>query len=284
MPLQALMALQDAIRRHRHSSRLHLVAGMILTGQDRLDDARRHFLRAAERDCSCYEAYRYLGLCDASQGKFAPAVSHLTRALSQRPADLSLARETLTVAKAAMAEGLMVRTTFTDHVGATLESDLDRLAELILTENDFAVVPLGLPVSEADEEIFGVFSTVMDVVLARHGEYADMQHRQAMMQQRLGRPQRALTHVLKALAVNPTFVQARFLAGALLLDTDPTAAAEHLRRAVAAGGDYADVHATLGTAYERLGRTDAARVELRRSLEINNSYAPAAEALKRLVA
>ena len=283
-PTEALMTLQQGCRDHRQSASLHLSAGMILAGQDRLGEARRHFLRAIECDCSCPEAYRYLGLCDGSEGRFATALGYLQRALSLRPADLPLAREVLVMARAAACEGETVNLRLPDDVGTASERDLDRLAELIPVESDLIGAFLALPAGPADEEIFGVLSVVMDVVLTRHGDYADMQHRQALVHQRLGRDAKALRHARKAVAINGEYVQGRFLAGSLLLDADPTGAAEHLRRAVTAGGDYADVHATLGLAYQRLGQIDAARLEMRRSLEINENYAPAAEALQRMVA
>ncbi|MFW6146642.1 MAG: tetratricopeptide repeat protein [Planctomycetota bacterium] len=275
-PLEALSTLRRALRTHPQSAPLHLTAGMILAGQDRFGEAAQHFQRATQCDCACAEAYRYLGLCHAAAGRFGAALGLLKRALSIDPADLALIREALSTARAA---GTTLA--LPSHVDGPREADLDRLAALVLGESDFVEAVLALPAGAVDAEIFGVLATVMGLVLADHGDYADMHYRQALLQRRLGRRDRALAHAERAVAINDGYVRARFLAGSLRVDAHPRAAAEHLRRAVSAGGDEADVHATLGMAYQRLGRIRAARRERERSIEINSNDTSAAEALAR---
>ncbi|NLF29925.1 MAG: tetratricopeptide repeat protein [Planctomycetes bacterium] len=274
--MEALSTLRTALCAHPQSAPLHLAAGMVLAAQDRFDEAAGQFQLATQCDCACAEAYRRLGHCRAAEGRFDEALGLIRRALSIDPGDLTLIRETLTAARAAGAAVVLPA-----EVGAPREEDLRRLAALVLGETDFVQALLALPAAAADGEIFGVLALVMDLVLAHHDDYADMHYRAALVQRRLGRREAALAHAERAVALNDGYVQARFLAGSLLVDCDPRAAAEHLRRAVSAGGDWADVHATLGAAYQRLGQSQDARREMARSLQINSNYTPAAEAMAR---
>ena len=281
---EALMLLYQGIRTHGPQSQLHLPAGMILAGQDRIDEARRHFLKAAQYDCSCGQAHRYLGLCDVAEGAFRKAVGRMERALSLNPGDLALIRELLSIVRAAQADGHDIRLTAPADLSVPAVEDIQRLASVVLADSDWVSAFFDLPVSDADEEIFGLLSMVLDMVLAEHSDYADIHDRQSRVCGRLGMTDRAIVHARRAAEINPRYVGGRYHLGALLMAVDPPAAAEHLRGAVDAGGDYADIHATLGVIYERLGKVDDARRELARSLEINCDYAPAREALGRLVA
>lgn len=230
----ALDALRTALDAQPQSAPLHLTAGMVLTWQDRLDEAAEQFHHATQCDCAYTEAYRCLGRCHAAAGRFDVAAGLLRRALSIDPGDLALVHEALAAARAAG-----VSLTLPVGVGTPREADLDRLAALVEAESDFVEALLALPAGAADGEIFAVLGSVMDVVLAHHAGYADMHYRQALLQRRLGRLDRALAHAERAVAINGGDVQARFLAGSLLVESDPTVAADHLRRAVSAGGQDA---------------------------------------------
>jgi superkiller protein 3 len=103
--------------------------------------------------------------------------------------------------------------------------------------------------------------------------------------ERLGRPSEAIVEAERALVINPRFVNALLLLAQLYARTDRSAdAVARLEEAIAAGGDYPDIHYLLGRLCQWMGSIDRARSSYRRALELNAQYQEAREALAALAA
>ena len=282
--IEALMTLSEAIRSQGSSAQLHLYMGMILSRDGEFEQAAEHFRQAIQCDCSCPEAHYYLGLCLAWAGEVGKAVRQLERAHALRPHTVVWAYQLAMTAKAAAEKGLHIRLDLQSPSVQPSAGHLDDLAEYVASEVDFVTAFLALPVSEADAEIFTLLSAVLTLSLEKHGEYADLHHRQSLVLARLGQHVPAVDHARQAVEINPQYVQARIQLADLLADEQPASAVEHLLLAVKAGGSYADVHADLGQLYERLDQPASAVEQFHQSLQINANYPRASEGLKRLVA
>lgn len=281
---QAMLTLGAALRDHPDSAELHEAMGLALSREDRHKEAARHFAKAIECDCLRADAHYHLGLCEAAQGRCAEAARRLERAHSLRPNDVLLAYQLAIIARAAAEQGTPVQLTLREPTTTPAESDLRHLADFVASENDFVMAFLSLPVSPADEELFGLISAVLDTALELHPTYADLHYRQSLVCLRLGNAAGAVEHAQQAVTINPHYVQARIHLARLLAEAEPALAADHLHMAIESGGEYADAHALLGEVYCRLGNPVQAQVELHHALEINPRYKLAGEAMRRLVA
>jgi tetratricopeptide (TPR) repeat protein len=163
-------------------------------------------------------------------------------------------------------------------------ASLAGLVEQISRDSEMVLAMLQLPENDADDELFGALSGLLELALEQHEARADLHHRQALVLDRLGRQDEAIAHARRAVEINPQFVQAHILLGSLLMGRQPQAAESHLRQAVASGGDYADVHLRLADLARQAGNLEQARAELARALEINGNYEQAKAALADLAA
>lgn len=281
---QAMITLGEALHAFPDAPELHVQAGLMLARDERYAAAADEFRRAIECDCLCDEAHYHLGLCEAAQGRCAEAARHLERALQLRPHDVLLAYQLALTARAAADAGQSILLRLPEASTPSGQTYMQQLADFVAREADFVAAFLSLPPSEADEELFGLLSAVLDTALADHGDYADLHLRQSLVQRRLGNADKSVAHARRAVEINADFVQARIQLAGLLAEQAPADAVRHYEHAVRSGGDYADVHAALGDLYDRLGRPDHAAAALRRALEINCNYSRAREALRRLAA
>ena len=101
----------------------------------------------------------------------------------------------------------------------------------------------------------------------------------------MGRTDAAIDYSLRALAINPRYIQALIHVGRLYAETSrPQDAIAHLEAAIACGGDWPDVHCLLGELMGRLDAREKAHSHLKRALELNASYTRAAKSLELLAA
>lgn len=273
---QAMMTLTDALREYPESPELHVQMGLLLAAEQQFDQAQQHFAEAVAADCACFDGFYHLGLCQAARGEFASAAAHLDRAWALQPSNLLVAYQLAFIAKASAEQGrpvqLTIREARTDELSQTY---LDHLVGMLTAEPDLVDAMLALPESEADGEIFGLVSVVLSAALERFSHYADLHLRQSMVYHRLGDTHLARRHAEEALRRNPRYLQARIHLGRLLAPVSPAEAARHLERAVADGGDYADVRMLLAQVFARLNLAEESRAHLARAIKINPSLAPA---------
>jgi len=103
--MQAYMTILEALRNQGGRADLHLQLGVFYAAEGRYAEARGCFARAAEADCTNWEAHRYLALAAAATGDVRSALRSFQRALSLRPADTMLAYQLALSARAASHEG-----------------------------------------------------------------------------------------------------------------------------------------------------------------------------------
>lgn len=282
---EALLEIQDAIGTNPDDATLPMHAGLIHAREDRHAEAERCFRDALRLNPDNADTHRFLGLTLAATDRFRAACASLQRAVWLRPMDLMLAHSLLLTAQAASGD-FVVRLPRPAGLGAECHDSgaIERIAEAILAEPDLVQTVLAVPSSEMDAPLMSVMDAALSAALSGHETYADLHHRRALVLGRGSRLAEAADAAERALAINPKFLQARILLGKLLMEGDPDGAVQHLRRALASGGDYADVHASLGLLYERMGQLDLAREEIAEALRINGDYAEAIEAMNRLAA
>lgn len=86
--------------------------------------------------------------------------------------------------------------------------------------------------------------------------------------QKEGRRPDAMAATLRAVMLAPTFAPAHFNLGLLQRSSDPAAAEQSLRRALALDSGFADAALALADLLEASGRQDEARAELRRAVDM----------------
>ena len=126
---------------------------------------------------------------------------------------------------------------------------------------------------------------VLATALARHADQIELHYLAGVVSTRLGRPDPARRHLLRAIEIDPGCVKAMLQhaeldAGAGEVDR----AIEYLDRAIRAGGDWPDVHVRLGDLMRHRGMAESAGSHYRRALELNGRYDHAAERLASLAA
>jgi len=281
---QAYLTLLVALRKHAHSVALHMQMGLFLSAEERFAEARGHFQQAAHRDCTSARAHFYLGLCCSALHEPLDAVRAFQRAFDLRGHDTHLALHLSLAARAAQQSGHSVRLQLRETPQPPATSHVRQLARYIAGESDFVEAFLALPPSDADADLFGLLAGLLEMALQEHPTYADLHGRLSQVYARLGRLDDARYAAQAALNFNPRYVQVLVHLARMEADAgDPERAVEHARRAIACGGDWADVHCLAG---EMLAPRDPAqaRRHLERALEINHNYTQAARALSRLAA
>ena len=283
-PQQAMLTLHDALRRHPEESGLHLRMGLLLAQQEEYWQAKKHLLRCVDLAPQDAEAHYWLGMCEAALDAPAAAAASLGRAHALRPDRIIWAYQLALACRAAAQRGLPVQVPLAPPAAQPDRASLAGLVEQISRDSEIVLAMLQLPENDADDELFGSLSGLLELALEQHEERADLHHRQALVLDRLGKLDEAIAHARRAIEINPEFVQAHILLGSLLAGRQPQAAQEHLRHAIASGGDYADVHVRLAALAKEAGNIEQARTELVRALEINADYEQAKAALEALAA
>ena len=282
---QAQMTLAKALRKLGGVSELHLQAGLFHAAEGRHDAARASLARAVEADCTRSEAHYYLALAAAAQGDVYAAVRSFQRAYELRPDDLMAAYQLALAARAVDEAGGSVLLRLPEPSAAMAGSEIRQLAHYVQRESEFVDAFLALPPSEVDGELFELLAGVLRMALDEHPDYADLHHRCGRVLHRLNDPAAAMRHTAAALEINPRYVAALQHAGQLHVAAGRTEEAiGYYERAIAGGGDWADLHCTLAELLRENDRRDGAEKHLRRALTLNAGYTRAAEALALLAA
>jgi len=277
---EAVMTLTRALRELGDHAALHINLGLFCCARGELDAAREHFEQAVQCDCSSADAYRYLGLAESARGEFAAAARAFQRALAIDPNNLMLMYQLFLAADAVGREGTPMVLAIPEPVRCDSPSEIRRLAEYVISEPDFIRAFLDLPVSDADEDLFGVVLAVLHAALSAHPDYADLHYLAGLTLERLGRTEPARDRLFRAVEINPAYCKA--LIALADLEAGRGAAAQAvscLQRAIACGADYPDVHVRLGELLEKVGMDSLAREHFLRALRINRTYDRAARAL-----
>jgi len=282
---EAHMTLNHALRRLGEKAELHLQLGLFHAAEEHFAEAKACFARAAEADCTSPEAHYYLGLAAAAQGDVAQAARSLQRAFLLRPNDLVLAYQLALAARAADQSGVRVALPAPEPILANGGSEVRQLADYVAAEPDFVDAFLALPETDADGPLFNLLVGVLRAALAAHAGRADLHLHLSRALQRVGQTEPAVHHARKATEVNPRYVQAFVQLARLHAGADRVAEAlEAAQQAIACGGDWPDVHLLVAELMKRCDAMDGAAEHLRRALQLNPNYAPAAEALTSLAA
>jgi len=282
---EAYMTLNAALRRFDGSAELNMQLALFYAAEERFEDAHQCFRAAVDADCTNPDAHCYLGLSAAAQGAVLTAAQSLQRAFELRPQDLMLALQLALAAKAAAENGCPLVLRLPEPAPTPAASQARQLANYVTAESDFLEAFLALPRSRADGELFGMLAGVIQMALAEHSDYADLQYYCACVFRRLGRLDRAFHRVGRALEINPRYVQALLLLAQLHAEGgDLGQAVESVRRAIQCGADWPDIHCLAGEWMIRCNRPREAQAHLRRALQLKAEYPRAAEALASLAA
>ncbi len=281
---QAMLTLCDALRRHWREPILHLRMGLLYARQEDYSQARKHLSFCVQFAPKNADGHYWLGMCHAVINDPAQAAMSLARAHELRPDRVVWAYQLAQVTRAAADRGIQVDLPIVPAAAPADKSSLAGLVETICRDSEIVLAMLAVPESDADEELFGSLCGLLELALEQHPNRADLHHRQSLVLDRMGQLDEAIKHARRAVAINPQYVQAHILLGSLLAESEPAIAQEHLKCAIAAGGDYADVHVRLAEIAKQAGKVEQARAELERALEINSDYEQAREALEALAA
>lgn len=282
---QAYMTLTEALRRLGDDCELHLQLGLFHAAEGQYPQAKAALTSAMEADGANPDVQYYLALTAAAQGQTLEALRHMQRAFEFRPDDLMTAYQLAIVAKAAMDAGHAVTVRLPDRQHAPEDSQMRQLARYVCQEPDYVEAFLELPPTPSDQDLFGLLAAVLQTALSEHPEYADLHYLCSRALDRLGRTDAAIEHCARALAINPRYLKALVHAADLCQRGEQfDQAVGYLRRAVQAGGNWADVHCKLGELFKRSGDYRRASEHFRRALDINAGYARPAEELRSLAA
>ncbi len=289
--VEAVMTLTEALRKFGNHVELHLNIGLFYSAEEKFDLAARHLYEAVRCDCTCVEAYRYLGLVESARGNFHLAAQAFQRAYSLAPTDLVLAYHLSLSADAAARIGRPVVLSIpemTPSIASLAEPagrPMHQLAQYVAAEPDFVETILTLPESQADDELFTVVVKVLETALRYHPDYADLHYYAGVALDRLGKIDDAITHLRRAVEINPRYVKALVhLAELFTLRGDTDEAIEKLERAIDSGADYPDVHVRLARLMSKSGMKEQAREHYMRALELNHNYREAADEAASLAA
>ncbi|MFW6132625.1 MAG: tetratricopeptide repeat protein [Planctomycetota bacterium] len=282
---EARMTLSSARRRLGERAPLLLQEGLFDAAEERWTAARRALSAAARLAPQRAEVHYYLGLVAAGAGDPVEAGGHLQRALDLRPGDMVVAHQLSLAAAAASGQGRRVRVRLSQPSRRPANSEVTELARYVTDEPEFLDACLSLPVGEADEELFGMLDGVLQVAMNEHRGYADLHHRRSRVLARLGRNEEAIEHARAAVRINPQYVAGLVHLGELYEQAGRLYdAVDALERAVACGGDWADVRCRAGELRARCGDRRGAGAHFRHALELNAHYRRAAEGLRAVAA
>jgi tetratricopeptide (TPR) repeat protein len=158
------------------------------------------------------------------------------------------------------------------------------LAELFVAEPELIRAFLESPPRSPSADGETILAAALEAIAASP-DYADLHCFTAAAALRVGRLSEAEALVQRALELNPHYVQALILSGQVARAAEkPDRAITRLQRAIAAGGDYADVHLMLADLWRAGGETELACRAYQRTLELNPKLSAARAALATLTA
>ncbi len=281
----AVMTLNRAFRQFGPVGILHLQQGLFLAAESKFAEARKSLARAAEALCDSADAHRYLALSAAAMGDAPAAARSFQRALDLQPDDLMLAYQLSLAARSAAAVGQNIVVRLPTEPTVPASGSLRALAERIAAEPDLVEALCSLPESDLDNELFALLAGATELALDSRPRYPDLHLAASRAYARLGQSEAARVRAEAAIEINPAYVAARLhlaeLCASAGLGND---SARHYAQAIGDGADWPDVHLRASETLIECGRNDEARRHLRRALELNAGFAPAAKALEALAA
>lgn len=283
-PERARETLERAISAAPQRADLHYQLGILLAAQEDYPAALPLLREAARLAPLGADINQHLGLTLAAAGDLPGAVRHLAMAQKLRPQDAHLALLLALAGEAAQSGEPDLSIDPAPICAAPAdEPAMQALGDIIIEDSGFIEAFLNLPETEVDVEVFAMLAGVLERVLERLPDYADLHYHCSRVYSRLGRTESAIAAADRAVEINPRYVQALIQLGRLYAETDRSAeAVDRLETAVVNGGDYPDVHFLLGQLHRQGGRYDKAGRAFRRSLELNSGYDRARSALAEL--
>lgn len=282
---EAELTLSQAFRRFGPTGALHLQQGLFQAAENKFAEARKSLARAAKALCDDPDAHRYLGLAEAATGDAPAAARSFQRALDLRPDDLILAYQLSLAARAASQVGVDIVVRLPAPSPMPTNGNLQALAGRIAVEPDLVEALCSLPDNDMDNDLFALLIGAVELAIEAHPQYADLHLAASRTYARLDQQDAARTRAETALDINPVYVQARLYLAELCVSAGlDTQGARHYERAIRDGADWPDVHLRASEALISCGQNDPARRHLRRALELNAGFVPAARALEALAA
>lgn len=285
--LEAMTTLREGLCLEANHAELHYQLGVVLAAENDLAEAERCFEKAVLFDESHAGAYEKLAQVCAAAGRHERAGEHLRKAHGLDPYNARIALALALLGRSQQAGTPRPEIAFNVPIEAP---DLDRaaierLGRIVVQEPDFITAFLSLPGSEIDEEVFSALAAILEQALYNYPEFADLHYHCGAVYRRLGRRIDAIEHTERAVEINPQYVIALIQLAELYGQTDQWAmGVERLEQAIAAGGDYPDVHLLLGKLCQAGGQTDRARRAFQRALDLNGDYQTARDCLSALPA
>nr|MDP7289934.1 tetratricopeptide repeat protein [Phycisphaerae bacterium] len=206
---QAFMSLHQAIRTFGDDPRLQLQLGLFYAAEESFDEAFAHLSNAAQDDCDNALIHYYLGLTATAQGDFAQALRCFQRSFDLEPDNLLVARQLSLAANALDQAGARFILRLPEQPSQEESTPARQLAGYVTRDSSLPEAMLNLPVSEMDNDLFGVLAGVLAIAIKEHDKYADLHYYASRTHDRLGDIERASSHAMAAIDINPRYVKAR---------------------------------------------------------------------------
>lgn len=276
---EALTVLRDGLARASETAPIEHDLGLVLACSGDLEDAARHLERAVELAPGHAGYLRSLGLVRGASGQTDVSVSALREASDlagdaaapEWEALIRLGERTLCEEGKAPPR----RPPRSSRRESFIEAAVARqpeLAEALATgDGEDPAAPV---------ETLRAARRALLRLLRDHPAYADLHYRFSLIEEQLGKVDRAIASAEKALTINPRYAEAALLAVRLYeRQGRPERAAEHCRRVTELRPRWPDVHVRLGELLRVQGRADEATEAYRRALDLDGSCAKAREGL-----
>ncbi len=231
---EAIMTLTRAARRFA-SPIPPMQLALFHAAEGDLDAAREQLHRALDADCTHPRVHYLLGMVAAAQERVPAAVGHLQRAYALAPHKVLWAYQLSLAAQAARQQGRRVVLELPRKLELSGTAG-ERLVRYVTEDPEFVEALISLPPDEKDAELCELLSGVLSAAISEHPDYADLRCLLSRLLQRLGRSEAALHHALRALEINPCYINAVRQAAALAEGAGDPRTVEALQTALAAGG------------------------------------------------
>ncbi len=284
---KAIHTLREGLLRQPQQAEWYFQLGLMYGAREEFLEAVENLNSAIRLKPDHCDALVNLALCHSALSRHDRAVGLLTKAQQLRPADAKINLWLAMALRAISQTSLVpnVNLVFPQEHSSVEIGDLEELIQMVAREPDVVEAFIAWPELEHENDIFALFSTVLDRALTQQAHRAELHYHRARIHRRMGNDELAIRSCERAVEIDPRGVQALIALAKLYRDTDRNEEAEiRLRQVRDMGYEYADVYYMLGCIYRDWGWGDRARESYDRAIQINTNYRAAREALESLAA
>ena len=266
-PGQALDVLRRGLAVADRPADLDHLMGLMLCSAGTWESGVRHLERAVAREPARFAFVRDLALARAAAGRTAASVETLRDAVRLAGPQGRRLVWLLRLAERAVRESggrPARRPPPPSREEAAVEQIVAREPEVA-----GALIPRKGAPGTLRREVLRAARRALAGLLAERPAHADLYFSLGLVAEELGEVDRAIDAAEKAIALNPTYVEACLLAVRMYRKSGRAERAEDRCRAAAdLRPDWADVHVSLGRILHEQGRPDEAAVAYRRALDL----------------